>query len=156
MTPIKVNPNQNMHIGSKGTTMIKGFESCKLVAYKDYKDSFGEWVYSIGWGHSHVPAGLVINQEQADTYFTTDAMEREHILKNLITIPLNQDQFDGTMSILYNVSMVEFRELAAIINKGDIEASAKGFLQYNMSGGKVLRGLTNRRNMEAKLFKGEL
>ena len=146
--------NENLHLGAKGEALIKSYESLALKAYLDYKDAHGNPVYSIGWGHSHVPKGLVIDEAQAEVYFKTDALEKEHILKNIVKVDLNQNQFDALMGTIYNIRVDEFRELVETsgLNKKKYDQVSKTLLNYNKSGGKVLRGLTRRRTEEGVLF----
>jgi len=149
-----INPNADKHISPTGEAFIRGFESCKLLAYKDYQDKAGNWVYSIGYGHSHVDKDLLINQDQADAFLDQDLKDREKIARNLITVALNQNQWDSVISTLYNVNMIEFREYAAALNTADFDKAMNKLLEFDKSNGKQLRGLTRRRQAEAKMFRG--
>lgn len=81
-------------------------------------------------------------------------------------VKLNQDEFDALVSFSFNVGVTNFNNSSLLkkINEnkhlsGDakgrkivIDAIEKEFLKWNKSGGKVLDGLTKRRQREANAF----
>jgi lysozyme len=81
----------------------------------------------------------------------------EHTV-NAIGVPLTQNQFDALVSLCYNIGTGNFvsstlvKMLKADEPKSEIAAQ---FLRWNKAGGKVLAGLTRRRNAEAELFLSE-
>ena len=64
------------------------------------------------------------------------------------------------LSLAYNVGVDgvvhKCPKLMRAVNDGDTEEAARQFLDVNKANGKVLPGLTRRRQAEAKLFLGEL
>ena len=57
-----------MRTSSKGVSLIKSFEGCRLKAYK-----CPAGVWTIGYGHTAgVKEGDTITQEQADEYLRND------------------------------------------------------------------------------------
>jgi lysozyme len=152
--------NDNLHVGKKGIELIKSFESCVLTAYKDTIDSHGNIVYSIGWGHSNalgnpqVTKGMVITQEEADKIFLQDAVIFENKVKKYVTVALNQNQFDALVCMIYNVSTAHFLEMLKLsgLNEGHYDHVSAAMMHYNVSNGRILRGLTRRRTEEGNLF----
>lgn len=66
-------------------------------------------------------------------------------------LKLNQNQFDALVSFTYNCGPGNLLKLVAgrtILQIGD------AILKYNKAGGKVLKGLTRRREAERALFLG--
>lgn len=152
--------NEDLHLSKNGADLIKSFESCVLTAYVDTHDKNGNIIYSIGWGHSsalgepHVFEGMTITQEEADNIFMKDAVIFEKKVKKYVTVPLNQNQFDALVCMVYNVSTAHFLEMLinSGLNAGQYDKVPESMLAYNKSAGRVLRGLTKRRTKEGNLF----
>lgn len=141
-----------MKTSSKGLTLIKQFEGCRLTAYKCVST---EKYYTIGYGHygADVAAGMKITQAQADAYLIADLAKFEGYVQNTaycpITASLNQNQFDALVSFTYNCGAGNLKTLCAGRTAAQIAAKITA---YNKSGGKVLTGLVNRRAKEQALF----
>lgn len=138
-----------MKISQTGINLIKSFESCRLTAYKAVST---EKYYTIGWGHygSDVTKGMKITQTKADALLVSDLAKFEaKVNKYQSKYNFNQNQFDALVSFAYNVGSID--GITANGTRTIAQISAK-FTAYNKSGGKVLAGLTKRRNAEKKLF----
>lgn len=138
-----------MKISENGLSLIKKFEGCRLVAYKAVST---EKYYTIGYGHygSDVTKGMRITQAKADALLVQDLAKFEaKVNKYMSKYNFNQNQFDALVSFAYNVGSID--GLTANGTRTIAQISAK-FTAYNKSGGKVLSGLTKRRNAEKKLF----
>lgn len=138
-----------MKISSAGLNLIKKFESCRLVAYKAVST---EKYYTIGYGHygADVKKDMRITQAQADAYLAKDIAKFEsNVNKYMSKYNFNQNQYDALVSFAYNVGSID--QLTANGSRTIAQISAK-FSAYNKSGGKVLAGLTRRREAEKKLF----
>lgn len=127
--------------------LIKRFEGCRLQAYKPVA---AEPCYTIGYGHygSDVRPSMVISQAQAEAYLVQDLMKYEKSV-NSLGIPLNQNQFDALVSFTYNCGSGNLKKLVKGRNHQQI---ADAMLAYNKGSGKVLPGLTKRRQAERTLF----
>lgn len=136
-----------MKTSNEGINLIKQFEGCKLKAYKPVP---AEPCYTIGYGHygSDVRPNIVISQAQAEAYLVQDLMKYEKSV-NSLGIPLNQNQFDALVSFTYNCGSGNLKKLVRGRNHQQI---ADAMLQYNKGSGKVLPGLTKRRQAERNLF----
>lgn len=68
---------------------------------------------------------------------------------------LRQGWFDALVSFSFNVGLgtLQRSTLRQKFNRGDIDGAAQEFLKFTKAGGKVLRGLVNRRNDEVALFR---
>lgn len=138
-----------MKISAEGLALIKSFEGCKLTAYKAVST---EKYYTIGYGHygADVTKGMKITQAQADAYLVSDLAKFEaKVEKYNSKYNFNQNQFDALVSFAYNVGSID--QLTANGTRTIAQISAK-ITAYNKSGGKVLAGLTKRRNAEKALF----
>ena len=136
-----------MKISQNGINLIKQFEGCRLKAYKPVA---AEPCYTIGYGHygSDVLPDMIISQAQAEAYLVQDLTKYEKSV-NSLGIPLNQNQFDALVSFTYNCGSGNLKKLVRGRNHQQI---ADAMLQYNKGSGKVLAGLTRRRQAERTLF----
>ena len=80
--------------------------------------------------------------------------EYENYVNTLVTCDLNQNQFDAMVSWVYNLGggNLKASTLLKVLNSGDYAGVPEQMLRWNKAGGKVLEGLTRRRQAEADLF----
>lgn len=137
-----------MKTSSKGVSLIKSFEGCRL---KSYKCPAGVW--TIGYGHTTgIKKGDIITQEQADEYLRNDLVTYENaVMKYNNIYDFNQNQFDALVSFTYNCGIGNLKNLTQSGKRTLAQISAKLPL-YNKAGGVVLRGLQRRRAAEKELF----
>lgn len=139
-----------MKIGSKGLELIKHFEGCELEAYK-----CPAGVWTIGYGHiKGVQEGMTITEMQAEEMLQSELIEYEGYINDLVEVELNQNQFDAMVSWVYNLGGGNLRAstLLKVLNAGNYAGVPEQMLRWNKAGGKVLEGLTRRRQAEADLF----
>lgn len=137
-------------LSEDGLSLIKGFEGLRLTAYQD---SVGVW--TIGYGHTAgVRPGDQITQAQADEYLRQDTGWAQQAVRNLVTVPLSQGQFDALTSFTFNLGAgaLEGSTLLAKLNSGDYAGAQAEFGRWVHADGQVLQGLVNRRATEAELF----
>lgn len=137
-----------MRTSTRGISLIKRFEGCRL---ETYLDAIG--VPTIGYGHiTGVAPGMKITQAQADAFLAEDLAKFETAVNKLSThYNFNQNEFDALVSFAFNCGINNLDKLTGACrrSKGQI---ADAFLLYNKAGGKVLSGLAKRRQMEKDLF----
>lgn len=134
-----------MKTSSKGIALIKSFEGCRLQAYRD---SVG--VLTIGYGHTgDVKEGQVISQGFAEELLKADLTWFERNVTRYTTFEMNQNQFDALVSFAFNCGVGNLKKLVSGRNKDQV---ARKILEYNKAGGRVLAGLTRRRQAERALF----
>ena len=96
-----------MHISDEGFSLIKKFEGCPIDDKGNaiaYKCPAGVW--TIGYGHTKdVKEGDVWSKEKAQFMLWQELEdEYEQYINDLVTVPLNQTQFDSLVSSLGEVS----------------------------------------------------
>jgi lysozyme len=66
----------------------------------------------------------------------------------------HQGRFDALVSFSFNVGLgtLQRSTLRAKFNRGDFDGAAAEFLKFTKGGGKVLKGLVNRRNDEVAMY----
>lgn len=144
-----------MQTSDKGIALIKQFEGCKLTAYQD---SVGVWTIGYGWTQpvdgKPIRSGMVIKQETAERLLKTGLVSYESDVSRLVKVGLTQGQFDALVSFTYNLGArsLSTSTLLRKLNAGDYAGAADEYLRWNKAGGKVLNGLTRRREAERALF----
>ncbi|NCC26593.1 MAG: lysozyme [Gammaproteobacteria bacterium] len=139
-----------MQISQKALDHIKGFEALRL---EFYRDAVG--VGTIGWGHTKTALpGQKISRERAEMLLRSDVAEFERCVSAALSVSVTQAQFDALVSWAFNVGCGAMRKstLMRKLNAGDVAGAADEFLRWNKAGGKVLRGLTRRREAERLMF----
>lgn len=143
----------NFTMSDNGVNLLKSFEGCRLGAYYDSAN-----VLTIGWGHTgpEVVYGLTITQDQADALLQTDIQGHAGCVNTLVTVPINQDQFDALADFVYNEGRGHFlmSTLLKTINANNFTTAANEFLKWDIAGGQVSAGLLRRRQAERELFLG--
>ena len=143
-----------MRVSEAGMRLIKESEGCVLKAYPDPATGGHPW--TIGYGHtgSDVTPGKVIDQDEADRLLDEDVDLFERGVKRLVNVDLTQGQFDALVCFAFNLGLGALQQstLLKLLNAGDYEGAAKQFQRWDKAGGKVMAGLTKRRQAESELF----
>lgn len=139
-----------LKISPRGIELVKQFEGCKLTAYV-----CPAGVLTIGYGSTgpHVKAGMKIDGAQANTLLLKD-LERFEAGVNRLSKKHTQGQFDALVSFAFNLGLgnLDKSTLLKLHNDGKHKEAADQFKRWNKAGGKVLAGLTRRREAEASLY----
>jgi lysozyme len=144
-------------VSKTGLSLIKEFEGLSLKAYPDPASGGDPW--TIGYGHTgaEVRKGLIWTQAQADNAMADDVSKFADGVSALIgAAPSTQAQFDAMVSLAYNIGLGNFKEstLLRLHKEGDYAGAAGQFVRWNRAAGKVMDGLTRRREAEAKMYRG--
>ena len=137
-------------LSDRGADLIKAAEGLRLTAYR-----CPAGVWTIGFGHTaNVKEFDTCTIEQADALLFEDCFEAEEAVKQLVKVPINQNQFDALVSFTFNlgVTRLEKSTLLRKLNTGDYIGCALEFPRWNKAGGKILPGLVKRRLEEQTLF----
>lgn len=144
-----------MQISQNGLNLIEHFEGLRLASYQD---SVGVW--TIGYGTTCYPSGQPVRKgetctvEQANSFIAHDVAKFAAGVTNLVKVPVNQNQFDALVSFSYNLGLGALggSTLLKKLNAKDYVGASNEFTKWNKAGGKVLDGLTLRRQSEHNLF----
>ena len=139
-----------MKISNNGLDLVKHFEGLVLKAYK-----CPAGVWTIGYGHTKdVQPGDSWSEDHADHMLEVEMEEYEKYINDLVEVELNQNQFDAMVSWVYNLGVgnLQSSTLLKVLNAGDYAGVPEQIMRWNKAGGKVLEGLTRRRQAEADLF----
>jgi lysozyme len=145
-----------MKTSQAGIALIKHHEGLRLKAYRD---AVGVW--TIGYGHTRgVTNGQTITPAQADGFLGVDLLLFEATIVQLVTVRLNQGQFDALVSFAFNIGAGKFRTSTLLreLNKGHYDAVPAQLMRWtkgNVNGRMIeLPGLVTRRRDEAALWRG--
>jgi lysozyme len=146
-----------MKVSNKLIQMLKHHEG---VRSKPYRCPAGLW--TVGVGHligdgKSLPQSWnkTFTQEEIDGLLKRDLNRFERgILKMLPNVRLRQCEFDCLVSFAFNLGLGTFQRstLRQALLRGDKEAAMESLMKYCRAGGKVLRGLENRRKDERAMF----
>jgi lysozyme len=95
------------------------------------------------------------SEEEVDKLLAKDVARFERGLARYLPIRLSQNEYDAILSFCFNLGLGTFQRstLRQALLRGDKVMAMQSLLKYNKAGGKVLKGLDNRRKDEAALFK---
>lgn len=146
-----------MKTSTNGVQVLHYFEQCRLEAYPDPATGGAPW--TVGWGDTgpDVKPGTCISQDEADARFARRLVrEFEPGVMEALTRTPSQAQFDGMVSLAYNIGVGNFTKSTLVrkFNAGDDAGAAEQFLVWNRAAGKVMLGLRRRRAAERALFLG--
>ena len=156
-----------MKVSDKAIHMIAHHEG---VRFKPYRCPALLW--TVGVGHvidpNHgkmtleqrktlpIPDGWdrKLTQEEVDAILKTDLARFEKGVVTYCPVPLTQGQFDALVSFSFNVGLgtLQRSTLRQKVIRGDMEGASQELLKYCMAGGKILKGLQNRRIDERAMF----
>lgn len=144
-----------MILNQKGIDLMHKYEGLKLSSYK-----CPAGVWTIGFGNTFYENGAKvgpnqhISERRAHQLFE-NIVNKNFNLKPLIKVVLTENQYSALVCFAYNVGMGNFSKSTLLkkvnANPND-ETIAKEFLKWNKAGGKVLNGLTKRRQSESDLY----
>jgi lysozyme len=94
------------------------------------------------------------SMEEVNGILRADLARFERGVAQYVPVPLTQGQFDALVSFSFNVGLgtLQRSTLRQKALRGDFKGAAEELLKYCMAGGKILRGLQNRRIDERALF----
>lgn len=150
---------ERWEISDAALELIKEFEGLRLEAYRDPVG-----IVTIGYGYTNeagfgsgVSMGDVWTAQQAEDMLREGVMRFADNIQPHFAIKPNPDQFGAFVSLAYNIGWQSFVKSTALKrwNAGDVKGAAEAVTWWNKAGGKVLRGLTRRREAEAALILAE-
>jgi len=132
--------------------MVKHFEGFEDTAYLCPAN-----VWTIGYGRTkNVREGDRITEPQAERDLQEELQEFGAQVLGVVDVSLLQNEFDALTSWTYNLGVgnLSSSTLLKKLNAGDKDSVPSEMLRWNKAAGKVLAGLTTRRQAEADLWQG--
>jgi lysozyme len=144
-------------ISKKGLDLIKKFEGLKL---KPYLCSAG--VPTIGYGNTLYENGkkvslkdTIITEQRATELLSNSLQNLEQHVDSFCRDDINQNQFDALVSFAFNLGPYNLKSSTLLkkVNKNPNDPTIRDeFMRWTKAGGKVLKGLVERRQCEADLY----
>ena len=158
-----------MNVSAKAIKLICHHEGIRQKPYR-----CPALLWTVGVGHVLYPAQgklkiddrmeLCLLEEDNRTFtmneinaiLKSDLARFEKGVATYCPVALTQGQFDALVSFSFNVGLgtLQRSTLRQKLNRGDKDGAAEELLKYCMAGGKILKGLQNRRIDERALFLG--
>lgn len=152
-----------MKVNEKGLSLIKHFESLhdgdlSKIGLQPKQDCVGIW--TVAWGHAcknkeeAFKLYPTLTEKQAEELLAKDLNKFENDVLSLVKVTLNENQFSALVSFTYNCGSANLAQSTLLkkLNKSDYSGAANEFICWNKASGKVLKGLTLRREAEKNLF----
>lgn len=120
-----------------------------------YKDAVG--VPTIGFGETaDVKMGDKTTPERALVRLLSSTEKHADAIRQCIKVPLYQHEFDAYVSLAYNIGTGAFCKSTLVkkLNAKDYTGACEEIRRWNRAGGKVLPGLTKRRETEYRMCMG--
>jgi len=156
-----------MNVSLKAIKMISHHEGVRQNPYKCPAK-----LWTVGVGHVMFPEQGKLKIDQRDAFIPPQEAMRKYSMdevndilkadldrfeKGVATycpVLLTQGQFDSLVSFSFNVGLgtLQRSTMRQKVLRGDMEGAAEELLKYCMAGGKILKGLQNRRLDERALF----
>ena len=143
------------------TSIIEQFEGFSAKPYPD--PATGAKPYTIGYGTTAYPNGKKVTMKDDEvTVEQARAYLQDYITKNVkptidnfVKQELNANQMSAIASFIYNLGATNFKSstLLKLINKNSKDPNiAAEFMKWNKANGKVMNGLTRRRQAESEIY----
>lgn len=143
-----------MLVSYHGLNLVKGFESCRLKAFKPTPKD----VWTLGWGRTKgIFRWSTCTQATANLWFSQDmASFAKGVNAAIGNAPTTQAQFDAMVSLAYNIGIGAFLTSTVLRDHkaGAYPAAAAAFLLFDKQAHVVVSGLVARRTAEAVLYEG--
>lgn len=143
-------------ISTAGLSLIRSFESFSATIY-----ICPAGFPTVGFGHVVKPTemfDLPLSPENGEAILLRDVSVAERAISRLIRVPLNQEMLDSLGSWVYNLGSgaLQASTLRSKINRREYDEAPNEIRRWVFAGGKKLKGLVCRREIEARLFESSL
>lgn len=149
-----------MAVNAAALALIKNAEGFADHWYPD--PAHGWKVPTVGYGHTDAAGapfyadtkGKRFTEDEASAILLRDLEAYEDDVRDLVKVPLNENQHGALTSFTYNLGKGNLAKSTLLkkLNRGDYEGAAKEFGKWVNAAGKPLPGLVKRREAERKLF----
>lgn len=148
-------------IGQKGLNLIIESEGCILHPYVD--PGTGNLPITIGIGSTYYADGRKIKltdepitKEEAILLLKLNLKHYEQGVDSITRDDITQNMFDGLVSFAYNLGLANLKSSTLLklinTNPNNVVPITQEWLKWNRAAGKVMKGLTLRRQNEVNLF----
>lgn len=143
-----------MKVSQDCVELVKHFEGFEDTAYLCPAN-----VWTIGYGRTrNVKEGDRITEPQAERDLLEELEEFKQQVLNSVKVELKQNELDALTSWTYNLGVGNLKSSTLLkkLNAGNKSEVPAEMIRWNKANGKVLAGLTKRREAEAELWAKEV
>lgn len=143
-----------MKVSQDCIQLVKYFEGFEDTAYLCPAN-----VWTIGYGRTrNVKEGDKITEVQAERDLLEELEEFKHQVLDSVKVELKQNELDALTSWTYNLGVGNLKSSTLLkkLNAGNKDEVPAEIVRWNKANGKVLAGLTKRREAEAELWAKEV
>lgn len=137
-------------VGALAISLIGGFEGYSAKAYPDI---IGVWTACYG-ATKGIKPGMTFTKAECDEKFIVELIEHENGMRRCLKTPdtIPDKPYIAFISLTYNIGTGGFCNgtMPKLINAGKIKEACNFLLNYNKAGGRIIKGLVNRREKEKK------
>jgi lysozyme len=152
MQPAKMHPDKALEL------FIQAREAFSSVPYLD-----GGKVPTIGFGSTVYANGKkvtmrdkAITRAEAESLFSITLQDYYATVNKSVKVKMLQREFNAMVSLCYNIGCDAFAKSTLVkLMNAQSGLVADQFLRWNKDNGVVVKGLTNRRELERAMFLGE-
>jgi lysozyme len=154
-------------LSARGLDEIKRHEGVRQSPYRDVAA-----LWTVGVGHLMYPDQFQLKQahrklfplqpeddrvwsmDEVNQILKNDLLRFERGVLRLCPFLVSQGQMDALVSFSFNLGLgaLQRSTLRSKHNRGDYEGASNEFRKWVRAGGRVVRGLVNRRKAEASLY----
>lgn len=155
---MKLNPKVAKALAALGLSTAAVLAGSGTVSYfegkenKAYVDPVG--IYTICYGETKgVKKGDYKTDQECLESLASELVEHEKGMLKVVKIPLSTKEQAAYLSFTYNLGVKAFTNSTLLrkLNSGDRVGACNELLRWNKANGKILNGLTKRRQEENKL-----
>lgn len=143
-------------VSHKTLDLIKEFEGFSPKAYQDVAN-----IWTIGYGSTFYKDGTKVKQGDKITKSEAELLLNDVVndfatkVNKVVKVELNDCQFGAIVSLAYNIGTTAFSKSTLLkkLNKNPNDITIENeFLRWVRAGGKLTRGLVNRRKKESDFY----
>jgi lysozyme len=136
--------------GAMALALIGGFEGYSSVSYKDV---IGVWTACQGLTKG-IHKGMTFTKQECDAKFIDAIVEHEDGMRKCLVNPdsIPIKPYISYVSLAYNVGpgAICNGNMKTLINQGRYKDACNYMVNFNKAGGRIWKGLVNRRDKEIK------
>ncbi len=130
-----------------------GGDSLEGRVYTPYQDVVGVWTVCDGHTGPDIIKGKRYTDKECDTLLAKDLAPAKKAVDSVVKVPIKETTRAALYSFVYNCGATAFRNSSLLrkLNAGDRAGACADLKKWIYAGGKVWRGLMNRREVETEV-----
>lgn len=141
------------HVTPAAIELIKRYKPFQATPYLA-----PEKIWEVGHGHSRtVRSGMNITKEQAHVLLMDDLNLCERPVLRLVTVPLNDAQFDALVVFVMGIYVSNFEQstMLRLLNRGWYDQVPTQIMRWNAANSTLFPHFNHRRLEEARLWNSQ-